>query len=115
MGPSPLPSSRSGSRRRFGGFPVHICGRVGVGVHCETGFGVAQDSGQCFGVHSIRQRVGGKGVPEIMKTKVGQIVFCQDRFQLSVCSAGGHGRFEFGWIGKDPYRISNVIKLSAFR
>ena len=54
-------------------------------------------------------------VPEIMKTKVGQIVFCQDRFQLSVCSAGGHGCFEFGWIGKDPYRISNVIKLSAFR
>ena len=54
-------------------------------------------------------------VPEIMKTKVGQIVFCQDCFQLSVCSAGGHGCFEFGWIGKDPYRISNVIKLSAFR
>ena len=94
---------------------MHICGRVGVGVYREAGLGMAQDTGQGLGIHSVGQRVGGKGVPEIMKTKVGQIVFCQDRFQLSVCSAGGHGRFEFGWIGKDPYRISNVIKLSAFR
>ena len=36
---------------------------MGVGVQGEAGFGVAQNAGERFGIHSAGQGVGGEGVP----------------------------------------------------
>lgn len=36
---------------------------MGVGVQREGGVGVAQDTGQRFGVHAAGKGVGGEGVP----------------------------------------------------
>ena len=77
------------------------CG-VGVGVHGEAGFCMAQDTGQRFGIHATGQRVGGEGVAQIVKPKVRQVVFRQDFFQLTVCGGRIHGRFRMEWIVKDP-------------
>jgi len=37
--------------------------RVLIGVYCEAGLSMTKDSGQGLGVHSVRQRMGGKGMP----------------------------------------------------
>ena len=42
---------------------MHIGGGMGVGVYCEAGLGMTKDSGQGLGIHSVRQRMGGKGMP----------------------------------------------------
>lgn len=36
---------------------------MGVGVQREGGIGVAQDTGQCFGIHTAGEGVGCEGVP----------------------------------------------------
>ena len=36
---------------------------MGVGVQREGGVGVAQDTGQGFGVHAAGESMGGEGVP----------------------------------------------------
>ena len=36
---------------------------MGVGVQREGGVGVAQDTGQCLGVHAAGKGMGGEGVP----------------------------------------------------
>ena len=36
---------------------------MGVGIQREGGVGVAQDTGQRFGVHAAGKGMGGKGVP----------------------------------------------------
>ena len=36
---------------------------MGVGVQREGGVGVAQDTGQGFGVHTAGESVGGEGMP----------------------------------------------------
>ena len=36
---------------------------MGIGVQREGGVGVAQDSGQCLGVHAAGKGMGGEGVP----------------------------------------------------
>ena len=36
---------------------------MGVGIQREGGVGVAQDTGQGFGVHTAGEGVGGEGVP----------------------------------------------------
>ena len=36
---------------------------MGVGIQREGGVGVAQDTGQGFGVHTAGESVGGEGVP----------------------------------------------------
>ena len=40
---------------------------MGVGIQREGGVGVAQDTGQGFGVHAAGQGVGGKGVPQVVE------------------------------------------------
>ena len=57
---------------------MHIGGGMGVGVYCEAGLGMTKDSGQGLGVHSVRQRMGGKGMAQIVKPKVRQTSFLQD-------------------------------------
>ena len=36
---------------------------MGVGIQCEGGVGVAQDTGQRFGIHAAGKGMGGEGVP----------------------------------------------------
>ena len=36
---------------------------MGVGIQREGGVGVAQDTGQCLGVHAAGEGMGGEGVP----------------------------------------------------
>ena len=56
-------------------FPVHIACGVGVGIDGETGFCMAQNTGQRLCVHAIGQSVGGKGVAQIVESNIRQLVF----------------------------------------
>ena len=40
---------------------------MGVGIQREGGVGVAQDTGQGFGVHTAGEGMGGEGVAQVMK------------------------------------------------
>ena len=40
---------------------------MGVGIQREGGVGVAQDTGQGFGVHTAGESVGGEGMPQIVE------------------------------------------------
>ena len=42
---------------------MHISGGVRVGVQREAGLRVTQDAGQCLGIHTGGQGMGGEGVP----------------------------------------------------
>ena len=45
---------------------------MGVGIQREGGIGVAQDTGQRFGIYAAGEGVGGEGVTQIMKADAGQ-------------------------------------------
>ena len=42
---------------------MHISGDMGIGIQREGGLGVAQDSGECLGIHPAGEGVSGEGVP----------------------------------------------------
>lgn len=42
---------------------MHIPGDMGIGVQREGGLSVAQDPGECLGVHPAGEGMGGEGVP----------------------------------------------------
>lgn len=58
-----------------GGTAPHIAGDMGVGVQCEAGFCVSQDTGERLGIHPSGQGVCGEGVPEIEEADIGQPSF----------------------------------------
>ena len=47
----------------LGGILLHLPGDVGVGVQSETRAVVAQDAGDCLGVHALLDGQRGEGVP----------------------------------------------------
>ena len=47
----------------LGGFFLHLRGDMGVGVQREARAVVPQDTGDCFGIHSLLDRQCGKRVP----------------------------------------------------
>ena len=44
---------------------------MGVGIQREGGVGVAQDTGQGFGIYAAGEGVGGEGVTQIMEADAG--------------------------------------------
>ena len=54
---------------------LHIAGGVRIGVESEAGFCVAKDTCQCFGIYTGGKGVRCEGVPDIMKSDVGQSRF----------------------------------------
>ena len=63
---------------------------------------MAQDAGQSLGVHTGGQRVGGEGMPEIMKPNVRQVGFGKDILELCVCAGGIDGGLRVEGIMEDP-------------
>ena len=45
---------------------------MGVGVQREGRIGVAQDSGQRFGIHAAGEGMGGEGVAQVVEADAGQ-------------------------------------------
>ena len=61
---------------------------MGVGVQREGGVGVAQDTGQCFGIHAAGEGVGGEGVTQIMESDTLAVCPLQYRLKPSARHAG---------------------------
>ena len=86
------------------GLLLHIRCDMGVGVQREGGIGVAQDTGQGFGVHTAGEGVGGEGVTQIVEANAGQPCPLEERFHVAI---GCIGRF-----GK-RIRLSYMLRISG--
>ena len=71
---------------------------MGVGVQREGGVGVAQDTGQCLGVHAAGKGMGGEGVAQIVESDTGQSRPLEERFHVAI------GRIGIDWI----FRLSLI-------
>ena len=60
---------------------------------------MAQDAGQGFGIHAVRQGVGGEGVPQVMEPDLGQPCLFQQPPQLIGCTVWGDGDLRLEGIG----------------
>ena len=67
----------------LGGVPLHLPGDVGVGVQREACAVVAQDAGDCLGVHSLLDRQRGEGVSQPVE---GDVFGDSCPFQKVLCS-----------------------------
>ena len=52
--------------------PAHLIGDMDVNVQCGAAGHMADDSGECFDIHSMLQCGGGKGVPKLMQAEEGE-------------------------------------------
>lgn len=53
-----------------GGILPHGVGDMGIDVQCGGGRHMADDGGQRLDVHAMFQRVGGEGMPQVVKADV---------------------------------------------
>ena len=81
---------------------LHIRCDMGVGVQREGGVGVAQDAGQCFGVHTAGEGMGGEGMSQIMKADTGQTRPLEQRLHVAIRRVGIDGVFRLHWVGEYP-------------
>lgn len=70
----------------FGVAVLHPPGGMGVGAEGEAGVVVTQHTADGFYVHAVLEGQGGKGVPEVVKTDVGELCVFEDLF-----AEGNHG------------------------
>ena len=72
---------------------------MGVGIQREGGVGVAQDTGQGFGVHTAGEGVGGEGVTQIVEADTGQPRPLRSVFMWRYAALGSTGSSGFTGSG----------------
>ena len=75
---------------------------MGVGVQREGGVGVAQDTGQGFGVHTAGEGVGCEGVTQVMEADAGQPRPLEQRFHVAIGCIGVDGIFRLHRVREYP-------------
>ena len=83
---------------------------MGVGVQREGGVGVAQDTGQRFGIHTAGEGVGCEGMTQIMKADAGQPRPPEQRLHVEVGRAGVDRILRLHWVGEYP--LTDGIRLA---
>ena len=72
---------------------------------------MAQDAGECLGIHTAGQGMGGERVTEIVKADAGQSGLFQQRFQVTVYGVGIGGLLRPERVGEDPLGIGLFLAL----
>lgn len=62
--------------RGLGHFVLLLPGGMGVGAEGKSGIVMAKHEGHCFCIHAVLQGCGGKGVPEVVETDMGEALIC---------------------------------------
>ena len=75
---------------------------MGVGIQREGGVGVAQDTGQGFGVHTAGEGVGCEGVTQIVEADAGQPRPLEQRLHAAISRVGIDGVLWLHWIWEYP-------------
>ena len=57
---------------------------MGVGIQREGGIGVAQDTGQCFGIYAAGEGVRGEGVTQIVEADAGESCPLEQRLHVAI-------------------------------
>ena len=83
---------------------------MGVGVQREGRIGVAQDAGQCLGVHAAGKGVGGEGMAQVMEADTGQPRPPEQRFHVEVGRAGVDRILWLHRVGEYP--LADGIRLA---
>ena len=71
---------------------------------------MAQDTGQCFGIHAAGEGVGGEGVTQIMKADAGQPRPLEQRLHVAISRVGIDGIFRLHRIREYP--LADGIRFS---
>lgn len=90
---------------------MHISGEMGIGIQREGGLGVAQDSGECLGIHPAGEGVSGEGVPQIMKSQSRESGLGQQSFHPVVAAAWHDRVLRAEWVGEDPLTDGRSLPL----
>ena len=83
---------------------------MGVGIQREGGVGVAQDTGQGFGIYAAGEGVGGEGVTQIMEADAGQPRPLEQRLHMAISRVGIDGIFRLHRVREYP--LANGIRFS---
>lgn len=75
---------------------------MGVGVQREGGVGVAQDTGQRFGIYAAGEGVGSEGVTQIVEADAGESCPLEQRLHVEVGRAGVNRILRLHWVGEYP-------------
>ena len=83
---------------------------MGVGIQREGGVGVAQDTGQGFGVHTAGEGVGCEGVTQIVEANAGQPRPLEQRLHVAIRRVGVDGIFRLHRVREYP--LTDGIRLA---
>ena len=83
---------------------------MGVGIQREGGIGVAQDTGQGFGIYAAGESVGGEGVTQIVEADTGESRPLEERLHEAISRVGIDGIFRLHRIREYP--LADGIRFS---